>query len=143
MVMPPDETAASSHEAADPGKRIDARRVDEPALRQLLADVGPEMFPVVVERCRDDLPGQVAAIAAAAAAGDLAAVGRAAHALKGAAGTVGLTGLLAPVIVLEEACAGGEADRVLALSAQIEAELPEALAALGAAAEALAATDAG
>jgi HPt (histidine-containing phosphotransfer) domain-containing protein len=134
----PDNGAASSHEAADPGKRIDAARIDAAALGQLLQDVGPEMFTVIVERCRGDLPGQVGAVVAAAAGGDLAEASRAAHALKGAAGSVGLLGLAAPAAILEEACAGGEMERTQALAATLEADLPACMAALAEAAEALA-----
>lgn len=135
--MTPEKMAASSHGAPDPGKRIDEGWIDEPALRQLLADVGPEMFLLVVERCRGDLPDQVAAVVAAAAAGDLEAAARAAHALRGAAGSVGLAGLLAPATILEEACTGGEIERARALAAQLEAELPPAMVALASAADAL------
>jgi HPt (histidine-containing phosphotransfer) domain-containing protein len=130
--------AASSHEAGDPGKRIDAARIDAAALGQLLQDVGPEMFAVIVERCRGDLPGQVAAVVSAAAGGDLDEASRAAHALKGAAGSVGLLGLAAPAAILEEACAGGETERTRALAATLEADLPACMAALADAAEALA-----
>ena len=129
--------AASSHGRPEPGKPVDDGWIDEPALRQLLADVGPEMFLVVVARCPADLPGQVAAVVAAAAAGDLDGAARAAHAPRGAAGSVGVAGLLAPAAILEEACAGGETERSRALAAQLEAELPAALAALAAAADAL------
>lgn len=133
-----DDPAASSHGAGEPGKRLDSARIDAAALRQLLADVGPEMMAVIVERCRADLVAQVAAATRAAAAGSLADLGRAAHALAAAAGSVGLNGLLAPAAILAEACAGGEAERARALVAAIEAELPGALAALGATTEALA-----
>ena len=90
------------------------------------------LFLELTEGCEDrshlmedflsDAAAGLAATRAAAAAGDLAAAGGAAHSLKGASASIGARGLRELCRRLEDAAAGGDAD-LEPLLAQAEAEL--------------------
>lgn len=99
---------------------LDARVVD--SLRQLgepgEGDVLAEILGVFVAEAE----GRMAAIAAAVASRDAEAVRRAAHALKGAAGTIGATTLEACCRALEELGRNGELQSAPALVEAVQRE---------------------
>jgi len=72
---------------------LDPRVID--SLRQLTQDGEPDVLAEVLGLFLADAPARLAAIAAAAQAGDGPALHRSAHALKGAAGTIGASALQA------------------------------------------------
>ena len=85
---------------------LDPRVID--SLRQLTQDGEPDVLADVLGLFLADAPARLAAIAAAAQAGDGPALHRSAHALKGAAGTIGASALQAACRDLEEIGRTGE-----------------------------------
>ncbi|HXG89864.1 MAG TPA: Hpt domain-containing protein [Vicinamibacterales bacterium] len=76
-------------------------------LRQLNQPGEPDVVGEVLALFRVDAPGRIEAITQAAAAGDSAGLQRAAHTLKGAAGSIGATELQRVCRALEEAARAG------------------------------------
>ena len=72
------------------------------SLRQLTQPGEPDVLADVLGLFLADAPTRLGAIAAAAAAGDAAALQRSAHALKGAAGAIGASALHAACRELED-----------------------------------------
>lgn len=72
------------------------------ALRQLTIEGEPDALREVLELFRTEAAARLEAVSAAVAAADAAAVQRAAHAFKGAAGTIGAARLQAACRRLEE-----------------------------------------
>ena len=111
--------------------------IDEAVLRQLLADTSLASFRELLAGCRSELPALVAAAGRAAAARDLATLRREAHSIKGIALTFGLISISEPAEAIEVACAAGQPEPALRLTALLSERLPAALIGLGRAAEAI------
>jgi two-component system, sensor histidine kinase and response regulator len=96
--------------AEAPEERDDQPVVDLAAVRQAMREAGAEdIVDDLVRTFLDDAPNRVAAIEEAAAGGDAAAVGRAAHSYKSAAGAIGARRLAEALRELE--MAGKEGNR--------------------------------
>ena len=112
LAAPPLATPSepTSSPAAMPGSSEDGPVLDHTALAELLATVGddPVFVGEVVDAFLADAPRQVAAMRTALAAGDLAALGRAAHTLKGNGRDLGATGLAEIARTIEEQARAGD-----------------------------------
>lgn len=95
--------------------------LDHTALDRLRRLGGAALERQMLTLFREAAPQRVAAVQAAAAAGDLQALARAAHALVSNAGNVGGTELMACARSLEEAGAAGRAAEALELAARLDA----------------------
>ena len=114
-----------------------AQAIDEAVLRQLLADTGASAFRELVAGCRVELPALVAAANRSATDGDLAALCREAHSIKGIALTFGLVAISEPAEAAEAASGAGQAEPAQRLVALLRERLPATLTALGRAVEAI------
>ncbi|MCL4821694.1 MAG: response regulator [Vicinamibacteria bacterium] len=100
-----------------------------------LDDLGGDGFAAeLAERFLQDLPARLSRIAELAAAEDLAGLGHAAHALRGAAGNLGGHDLAAACSDIEQAARRKDVDapaleRLRALASQLQAELDQQVAA--------------
>jgi CheY-like chemotaxis protein len=74
---------ASAHEAPDSEPELDSQTLSE--LRELSKATGDDVLRKLVETFLSELPQRLAALRSALDAGDLVALGRAAHAMKSAA----------------------------------------------------------
>ncbi|MEW6321010.1 MAG: Hpt domain-containing protein [Acidobacteriota bacterium] len=92
------------------------------SLRQLNQEGEPDVVTEVLILFRDDVPGRIAQLAAAAAARDETALHRTAHSLKGSAGNVGAHRLHALCRDLEAHAKAGRLDDAAGLVAAVEAE---------------------
>lgn len=91
-------------------------------LQQLSPPGGPDLLDEVLHLFASDAPVRLAAVTSALDAGDAEGAGRAAHALKGAAGNIGARDLHAACKTLEDCGRGGQlADSRAALEA-VQAE---------------------
>ena len=104
------------------------------SLRQLNQDGEPDVVKDVLSLFIADAPMRLQAIASAAAAGDAAALQRAAHTLKGAAGTIGALGLQAACRDVEQGAKAGDISvgrksvgAVLAEFERVKAEIDQLL----------------
>ena len=86
--------------------------IDEVTLAELLDSTGGDraFLAELIDTYLDDAPRHIAALRRATAAGDATEVARAAHALKGASGSIGATGLSEQARSLEMAARGGDLD---------------------------------
>ena len=102
--------AATADEPAAPAEPAEPA-IDPAALAELFESVGgdAEFVGEVVDAYLADVPVQLASMRAALAAGDLVALGRAAHTLKGNSRNVGATALSEIARGLEEQARGGDA----------------------------------
>ena len=99
-------------------------------LRSLPGTEGARLLDVVVASFTGEAPRHLDALRSAAAAGDLGGVASIAHALKGAAGNLGVLRVAARCGQLEAAGQAGDGGEVGALLARLEGEVGEALAVL-------------
>lgn len=99
--------------------------LDRRALEDLEADIPPDFMPRLLNTFMAEAGRRAAAIAAAAAVGDFAAVGLEAHALKGSAATFGAMPLRAAALALEQDARAGLADLLVTRAAELS-ELAEA-----------------
>ncbi|WP_231391910.1 hybrid sensor histidine kinase/response regulator [Arthrobacter sp. 35W] len=116
--------------AVEPATAVDEQHPAlDPARLQVLRSLGPAdglgLLPAAVEAFRSDIPASLAALRGALADGDGAALGQAAHKLKGAAANIGAGAAATLCSELERGPAGSGPDgpdptRVLA---DLEAEL--------------------
>ncbi len=97
----------------------DSRQFDPAALARVQRIGGVALVRQLVETFLAHAPTRLDDVRAGSAAGDWAAVGRAAHALRGSAGNLGALGLMDAAGRLETACAAGagSAELVAALEA--------------------------
>jgi HPt (histidine-containing phosphotransfer) domain-containing protein len=116
-----DAVAGSESEGVN-GTNTGAGLLDDKVLHQLEEDVTSELFPGMIETFMAEVRRRLPDIEKAVEKGDTRAVGSEAHALKGAAGTFGASGLQAVALELEQAASEGRADIV-------GARLPSLLAA--------------
>jgi CheY-like chemotaxis protein/HPt (histidine-containing phosphotransfer) domain-containing protein len=84
--------------------------LDEAVLRALQDDLSADLLPSVLKTFVEDARRRLPAIETAVRGGDLGAMGREAHALKGAAGTFGALALQAAAAELEAAGRDGSVD---------------------------------
>jgi HPt (histidine-containing phosphotransfer) domain-containing protein len=127
------EPGPAAPEPAGEDAAPDAPVLDPRAIAELLESTGddPEFVNEVVDTYLADAPRQVDAMRAALAAGDLVALGRAAHTLKGNSRDLGATTLAELARGLEEQARAGDgtdaAARIDAVDAAF-ARVAEALA---------------
>jgi two-component system sensor histidine kinase/response regulator len=88
--------------------------LDDQVLCTLREDLPPDLYPGVLTTFVEDARRRLVAMEAAVGAGDLVAVSREAHAIKGAAATFGALSLQAAAAELESA---GKGDRLEAIRA--------------------------
>ncbi len=96
-------TVSTPNATAEPHAAVFDR---EALFRRLMED--EELLSEVLEGFLDDLPSQLTALNAALVAGDLEAVARGAHTVKGAAANVGAMKLSAAALALEQAVKLGD-----------------------------------
>jgi signal transduction histidine kinase/HPt (histidine-containing phosphotransfer) domain-containing protein len=104
--------------------------VDEEHLRLLVESLGAEKVEKLVTKFPEYAGPYRERLAEALAAGDLASVRTAAHALSGMAASLGLTALSELTGAIEEACLEGQAGRVAALCDRVGPSMHAALARL-------------
>ncbi len=93
--------------------------VDRGALEELRSAVEPGRLPHLIAVFVEETEARLAELAAARAAGDIAAIGRLAHVLKSAAGTFGAAALGRAATLLEETCRDGAAERADRLAGEV------------------------
>ena len=106
--------------------------LDLPTLEELLSldDGATGLLLEMAGLFREDGPQRIAQLKAACEAGDTHAAGEAAHALKGAAGTLGAVELRALAGEAERLARQTEIPAILALIPALEASYPRFIAAL-------------
>lgn len=107
---------------------IDMAVVDE--LLSLSGDGDPELLVDLIKMFLDDGPEKVQTITEGLAAGDLEAVERAAHALKGSAGSLGAVLVQRDCENLQVSSRNGDRERVEALARDLLGHFQEARAEL-------------
>jgi HPt (histidine-containing phosphotransfer) domain-containing protein len=115
----------------------EALLLDEPLMRQRVADLGAEQTIRIMRMFPDLAASTASGMRADLANADLADLAGKAHSLAGAAGMLGLQQLFHDAKALESAAKGDEADRCAALLPSVEATLASSQAALAALAERL------
>lgn len=112
-------------------ERDEPSPIDVGKLRASLEDVGvPAVFRELVAVFLHDTPDRLAALRAAATAGDARAVRFAAHTLKGTCGYLGAEGLVRICRELEAVASAGAVAPDLPLLAELDAEFRRVRAAL-------------
>lgn len=91
-------------------------------LRQLTPPGEPDVLNEVLGLFVEDVPVRIARLRAAWQSGDAVAVQRAAHSLKGSAGNIGATEMLAVCKELDQQGHAGDLSRLPPLVASLEAE---------------------
>jgi HPt (histidine-containing phosphotransfer) domain-containing protein len=92
-------------------------------LRQLSVDGGPDVLAEVLRIFREDVPARLSRLEAACAAGDLAALERAAHSIKGSAGNIGARHLQSLCRDAEAAARAADLAATRAAVDQVDAEV--------------------
>ncbi len=92
------------------------------SLRQLTPPGEPDVLAEVLQLFVADVPARIERLRAAWQAGDAVAVQRAAHSLKGSAGNIGATQLLAVCGRLDEQGRSGDLSALAPLVASLDAE---------------------
>ena len=92
------------------------------SLRQLTPPGEPDVLAEVLQLFTTDVPARIERLRAAWLAGDAVAVQRAAHSLKGSAGNIGATQLLAVCGQLDELGRSGDLSALAPLVASLDAE---------------------
>jgi len=93
--------------------------VDRGALEELRSAVEPGRLPQLIAVFVEETEARLGELAAARAAGDLAAMGRLAHVLKSATGTFGAVALARAATLLEDTCRAGDAERADELAGEL------------------------
>jgi HPt (histidine-containing phosphotransfer) domain-containing protein len=104
----------TSHREATSQTWDSADLIDRAVLNQLLEDVGMENAEVLLNVFLEELAVQARALEEAADLADLAAMGKAAHKLKGSAATLGAIRLGRLVEVIEGAARANQHDAAVA-----------------------------
>ena len=95
--------------------------LDPSPLRDLLAiGAPPSLIQDLVDLYRVDVPGRMARLAAALAAGELAAAAVEAHSLKGSTGSLGLFRFMDLAAALERQARAGDLEAARALAAGVD-----------------------
>lgn len=84
--------------------------IDRAILEQMIEDVGTENAAPLIDAFIEELAGQARVLEEAANQGDLAAMARAAHRMKGSTATFGAARLTGVVASIEQAARGGQGD---------------------------------
>lgn len=92
------------------------------SLRQLTPPGEPDVLNEVLQLFLEDVPVRIARLRAAWQAGNPVEVQRAAHSLKGSAGNIGATDLLAVCRQLDDHSKSGDLSSLAALVASLDAE---------------------
>jgi signal transduction histidine kinase/CheY-like chemotaxis protein/HPt (histidine-containing phosphotransfer) domain-containing protein len=125
---PPLPAQPSSAGSASPG--ADLPDLDEGAFQQMFGNLPAATVGMLAETCIAELRQYGQQLAAAASAGDSVAVGRAAHAIAGAAANYRLAALAAEARAIDQACRNGADASVMTRAAQMAPLLERATAAL-------------
>lgn len=101
--------------------------IDQQQFIALVDEVGgdTELVGTLVDTYLSELPGRLAAIEAAVAAGDVGVLASAAHGLKSPSVTLAITGLAEPSRAIEALAKGGSMDGAQALVGSMRAMVPE------------------
>ncbi len=99
----------TSHSAAASPGRESGDLIDRSALARLLDDVGLENADMLLDAFLEELEGQAQALEAAAGEGQLEAMARAAHQIKGSAATLGAVRLGRLAATIEDAARANDA----------------------------------
>jgi HPt (histidine-containing phosphotransfer) domain-containing protein len=97
-------------------------------LRQLTPPGEADVLSEVLTLFLDDVPGRIARLRAAWQAGDAVAVQRAAHSLKGSAGNIGATQMLAVCTQLDQQGRSGDLSLLPPLVESLDAEFAKVAA---------------
>jgi HPt (histidine-containing phosphotransfer) domain-containing protein len=116
----------------DAGAGAGSAAVEDEMLAPLRDMLEPEAFRELLTLYEDTIRNTVAALGAAAVAGDLAALGGAAHDLAGLCGQIGSDRATRLARQIEDACEAGRGPAAVALAAEVGAASVETLAALAA-----------
>jgi HPt (histidine-containing phosphotransfer) domain-containing protein len=100
------------------------------SLRQLTPPGEPDVLTEVLQLFIDDVPARIGRLRQAWQAGNAGEVQRAAHSLKGSAGNIGATGLLAVCRALDERGKSGDLTQMDALLASLDTEYARVAAAI-------------
>ncbi len=121
----------AGREVIPPAVPHEGPAVDVAGLRRSMADAGAaEIVPQLLAAFLADAPARMAAIETSAAAGDAAALGRAAHAYKSAAGAIAATTLADGLRRLEMAGKAGDLTAAAGLVIEVRTRHEAALAQL-------------
>ena len=96
-------TAAEAENAAPEAAADLSALVDEGVRREMTEELGAERYGALVGRLMADLPGILETMRGLLEQGDVLALGRAAHSLKGSAGNLGFSGLFEAARQLDQA----------------------------------------
>lgn len=96
------------------------------ATAEAIANMGDdgELYAQIASMFLDDAAAQITVLDQALATGDHAVAKRAAHTLKGTAGTVGAKRLQHRALILEQACDAADTSAIAAADAALRVELP-------------------
>lgn len=92
------------------------------SLRQLTPPGEPDVLAEVLQLFLEDVPLRIAKLRGAWQAGDAVEVQRSAHSLKGSAGNIGATDLLAVCRLLDDQGKSGDLSNLAGLVASLDAE---------------------
>ncbi len=93
--------------------------INDQALRQLEADVGAEMMPMILQQFHQELAQRATNLAAALEAADLAGLRAEAHSVKSTARTVGLDAVADAAAETESAATAQDRSQTLAHARQL------------------------
>jgi PAS domain S-box-containing protein len=125
-----DAALAGRQPERPPMRDAEVPLVDRGVLEELGAGIEPGRLPQLVAVFVEETEERLARLAAARASGDIATLGRLAHALKSAAGTFGAAALARRAGLIEEACRAGDAASADRLVAGLDLLVRRSLAAL-------------
>ncbi len=100
------------------------------SLRELTPPGEPDVLKEVLQLFLDDVPGRIGRLRQAWQAGNAAEVQRAAHSLKGSAGNIGATDLLAVCRTLDDRGKSGDLTHMDGLMASLDTEYARVEAAI-------------
>ncbi|WP_237561023.1 Hpt domain-containing protein, partial [Elioraea sp. Yellowstone] len=130
MVRRVDAALAGRQPERPPMRDAEVPLLDRGVLEELGAGIEPGRLPQLVAVFVEETEERLARLAAARASGDIATLGRLAHALKSAAGTFGAAALARRAGLIEEACRAGDAASADRLVAGLDLLVRRSLAAL-------------
>jgi len=126
----PEPTSELAAAPGEPATVATAPALDLDTIAQLRHDLGDESLAILLETCASETRDRARAIADAAAAGDVQALQKHAHAMAGSASSYGLAALAERTRAIEVACRGKDLLRAFALAPEVPAIAATALEAL-------------